>query len=87
MFRKVIDLQATDATAIASAIFDYFESYGIDGKKLVMFTSDGAAVMLGSKNGTAAKLKERLGSAHIIAFHCVAHLQALGVKDTCKVRK
>uniref|UniRef100_A0A915J7B9 Uncharacterized protein n=1 Tax=Romanomermis culicivorax TaxID=13658 RepID=A0A915J7B9_ROMCU len=72
MFRQVSSLQATDASAIATAITDYFESKGIEGKKLVMFTSDGAAVMLGSRNGTAVKLKEKLNALHVIAFHCVA---------------
>lgn len=87
MFRKVIDLEATDADAIATAIANFFESSGINGKKLVMFISDGAAVMLGSKNGTAVRLKEKYQAAHVIAFHCVAHLQALGVKDACKVKR
>jgi len=76
-FRKVIDLEKTDAQSICAAIINYFNSKGIDWKKLVMFTSDGAAVMLGAVNGTCARLKHALDSDHIISFNCVAHLQAL----------
>uniref|UniRef100_A0A915K6C1 DUF4371 domain-containing protein n=1 Tax=Romanomermis culicivorax TaxID=13658 RepID=A0A915K6C1_ROMCU len=87
MFHKVLNLQATDTSSIATAITDYFESKGIEGKKLVMFTSDGAAVMLGSRNGTAVKLKKKLNTPHVIAFHCVTHLQAHRVKDVCQMEK
>lgn len=84
-FRKVLALERTDAEALCKAILDYFEEKGIDGTKMVMLTSDGANVMLGWQNGTTARIKRALNCSHVIAFHCVAHLQALGIKDTCKV--
>ena len=34
--------------------------------KMVMFTSDGAAVMLGRRNSVAVKLKERIGLPHLV---------------------
>uniref|UniRef100_A0A915I3F4 HAT C-terminal dimerisation domain-containing protein n=1 Tax=Romanomermis culicivorax TaxID=13658 RepID=A0A915I3F4_ROMCU len=83
MFRKAIELENLDAKAISKKILSYFEENEIDGRKLVMFTSDGAAVMLGSKNGTAMRIKRALNIPHVISFHCVAHLEALGVKDIC----
>ena len=49
---------------------------------MVMFTSDGAAVMLGRRNRVAAKLKERI--PHLVQQHCVAHREDLGIADTWK---
>ena len=49
---------------------------------MVMFTSDGAAVMLGRRNGVAAKLRERV--PHLVPQHCVAHREDLGKADIWK---
>ena len=49
---------------------------------MVMLTYDGAAVMLGRRNGVAAKLKERI--PHLVQQHCVAHREDLGIADTWK---
>ena len=44
---------------------------------MVMFTSDGAAVMLGCNNGVHVKLREKC--EHLIEYHCVADREALAV--------
>ena len=54
---------------------------------MVMFTFDGAAVMLGRRNGVAVKLKERIGLPHLVQQHCVAHREDLGITDTWKKMK
>ena len=41
--------------------------------KLVGFGTDGAAVMLGSKKGLVARVKEELKKEFILAVHCSAH--------------
>ena len=46
---------------------------------MVMFTSDGAAVMLGKRNGVAKLLKNFV--PHVIEQHCVAHREDLGIDD------
>ena len=43
---------------------------------MVMFTSDGAAVMLGRRNGVAVKRKEHI--PHLVQQYCVAHRKDLG---------
>ena len=43
-----------------------------------MFTSDDAAVMLGRRNGVAAKLS----ILHLVQQHCDAHREDLGIADT-----
>ena len=46
---------------------------------LVMFTSDGAAVMLGKRNGVPKLLKNFV--PYIIEQHCVAHREDLEIDD------
>jgi hypothetical protein len=50
--------------------------------KLVGMGSDGASVMLGSKNGVAAKLRALQPS--LVAVHCYAHRLELAFKDAVK---
>ena len=50
--------------------------------KMVMFTSDGAAVMLGGRNDVAVKLKKRI--PHLVQQHCVAQREDFGIADTWK---
>ena len=47
-----------------------------------MFTTDGASVMLGKRNGVAAKLKENV--PHLVQQHCVAHRENLCISDAWK---
>ena len=47
----------------------------VDLTRMVMFTSDGAAAMLGRCNRVHVKLKEIC--KHAIEYHCVAHREAL----------
>jgi hypothetical protein len=78
MFLKNTPLPACDADSIVSAIVHIFKNIGVDLKTMVMFTSDGAAVMLGCNNGVYVKLKG-LDMSHLIEYHCVAHREALAV--------
>ncbi|CAM2119846.1 unnamed protein product [Caretta caretta] len=50
--------------------------------KMVMFTSDGASVMLGKLNGVADQLKRDI--PHLVKQHCVAHREDLGTSDAWK---
>ena len=49
---------------------------------MVMFTSDGASVMLGKNNGVAAILKREI--SYLCEQHCVAHREDLVVEDAWK---
>ena len=51
-------------------------------RRWVMFTSDGASVMLGKNNGVAAILKREI--PHLYEQHCVAHREDLAVEDAWK---
>ncbi|CAM2101000.1 unnamed protein product [Caretta caretta] len=49
---------------------------------MVMFTSDGASVMLGKLSGVAAQLKRDI--PHLVQQHCIAHREDLGISDAWK---
>ena len=63
------------AAAIKEVIDHYVENIRVPLSKIVGFGSDGAAVMLGSKNGVATKLRE--DSPFMLNVHCIAHRFAL----------
>ena len=47
--------------------------------KVVCFTTDGASVLTGNRNGVAAHLKAE--NPHLLLVHCVAQKLALGVAN------
>ncbi|CAM2095839.1 E3 SUMO-protein ligase KIAA1586-like [Caretta caretta] len=49
---------------------------------MLMFTSDGASVMLGKLNGVAAQLKRDI--PHLVQQPCVAHREDLGISEAWK---
>ena len=56
----VIQILAGDAETIKQAIIDFITEIGLDMTKLSGFGSDGASVMIGKRNGVAAKLREEV---------------------------
>ena len=63
--------KSCDADLIVTMIVEFFKSIEVDLAKMVMFTSDGAAVMLGCNNGVFVKLTS-MSVPHLIEHHCVA---------------
>ena len=82
MFLKSIPFHNCDADSISTAIVEFFKTKDVDLEKMMMFTSDGAAVMLGRNNGVHIKLKAIC--PHLLEYHCVAHREALAAGDAYK---
>lgn len=82
VFAGIVKLTACDSKAIVDAIKKFYSDHDIDMLKMVMFTSDGASVMLGKQNGVAAKLRHDI--PHLFQQHCVAHREDLAIDDACK---
>ena len=57
VFAGIIPLARFDSHSILEEIKKFYTANNIDIQKMVMFTSDGAAVMLGKRNGVAKLLK------------------------------
>jgi len=82
-----------DARIIFDVLLTSLKQWGLDLERFVGFGSDGATVMLGCRNGVAAKLKKKVNPFKLFV-HCVAHrtnlasLDAVGsrsCKDVSKV--
>uniref|UniRef100_A0A1B8Y9W5 HAT C-terminal dimerisation domain-containing protein n=1 Tax=Xenopus tropicalis TaxID=8364 RepID=A0A1B8Y9W5_XENTR len=81
-FGGMLQLEACDATSIVTAVREFYGKHKLDLNKMVMFTSDGASVMLGKINGVAAQLRKDV--PHLVQQHCVAHREDLGLSDSWK---
>jgi Domain of unknown function (DUF4371) len=79
VFAGMVKLTACDSLSIFSAIKNFYMTNSLDFKKMVMFTSDGASVMLGKRNGVAARIRAEI--PHLTEQHCVAHREDLGIDD------
>ena len=77
VFAGIIPLARCDSHSILKEIKKFYTTDNIDIQKMVMLTSDGAAVMLGKRNGVAKLLKNFV--PHVIEQHCVAHREDLGM--------
>ena len=71
VFAGIVPLARCYSHSILEKIKKFYTTNNIDIQKMVMFTSDGATVMLGKRNGVAKLLKNFV--PHIIEQHCVAH--------------
>lgn len=54
-FLGVVELEATNANAIASSLKKLLASKNLDASKMVALATDGAAVMRGCRNGVASQ--------------------------------
>ena len=79
VFALITPLARCDSHSILEEIKKFYSTNNIDIQKIVIFTSDGAVVMLGKRNGVAKLLKNFV--QHIIEQHCVAHRKELGIDD------
>lgn len=75
VFARLISIPDGKADTIKSAICKFLEDNRIPLKNMVAFGSDGAAVMVGNKNGVAAQLRSEV--PYLLSNHCVAHRLAL----------
>ena len=71
---------SANAITIHDNIMEGLRSLDIDTAKFSSICTDGAAVMVGEKNGLAGLLRRSL--PQILNFHCVCHKLALATVDT-----
>ena len=74
-FLKIQDLLDGTVVTIETALIDILSKLQIPLEKVAVFGSDGAAVMVGRRNGVATKLKNRI--PHLVAVQCVC--SSLGI--------
>ena len=78
-------LHVGDATAqgLLDIIEKHFEAMRVPFSKVYSFASDGASVVSSEDGGVAGLLAEYV-NAYVLSIHCVAHRQALVMKDAVK---
>ncbi|XP_060111233.1 uncharacterized protein LOC132583632 [Heteronotia binoei] len=76
-FAGIVKLAACNSAAIVDSIRRFYNENNLDMNRMVMFTSDGASVLLGNGNGVAAILRESI--PHLLEQHCVVHQEDLGI--------
>ncbi|CAH3168645.1 unnamed protein product [Porites lobata] len=70
---------SANATAMFETITSNLQACALSTKKLIGLATDGASVMVGRKNGLAAKLKEV--NHRLVSVHCICHNLALACTD------
>ena len=84
VFFKLHPVQRADAQSIFEALDSNFSSSGpICYSSLVGLGSDGANVMLGSRNSVLTRLRDK--QPGLVSFHCNCHLAALIANHASKV--
>ena len=78
-------MEAWDATSIVTAVKEFYKKHKLDLNKMVMFTSDGASVILAKTNVVAAQLRKDV--PHLVQQHCVSHREDYGLSDSWKEMK
>ena len=68
---KELPLGEGDASTICLSLMETLAEYGLGIECVAAFSSDGASVMTGKRNGVAARLKQMQPS--LVSVHCVAH--------------
>ncbi|CAI7879531.1 unnamed protein product [Closterium sp. NIES-53] len=67
------------AASLLYVFVSHVQALGIELAKIAGMSTDGASVMMGSKNGLVARLRLRI--PHLVSSHCIAHREALAAKD------
>ncbi|CAI7837561.1 unnamed protein product [Closterium sp. NIES-53] len=78
-FFTLLTVEKCDAASLFEVLMNHLRSAGVDVSKLVGISTDGASVMTGKDNGLVAWIREH--APHLFSCHCIAHREALAVKD------
>ena len=76
------DSDSANAETLFTLLTNKMTELNMEINKVSSLVSDGASVMLGSRTGLAARLKEV--NCRIISIHCICHKLALACVDTAK---
>ncbi|CAI7898959.1 unnamed protein product [Closterium sp. NIES-54] len=75
----LLTVEKCDAASLFEVLMNHLRSAAVDVSKLVGISTDGASVVTGRDNGLVARIREH--APHLFSCHCIAHREALAVKD------
>ncbi|CAI7871307.1 unnamed protein product [Closterium sp. NIES-53] len=81
-FFTLLTVERCDAESLFEVLLNHLRSAAVDVSKIVGISTDGASVMTGKENGLVARLWEHV--PHLFSCHCIAHREALAVKDAAE---
>ncbi|CAI7869589.1 unnamed protein product [Closterium sp. NIES-54] len=81
-FFALLTVDRADAASLVGLLLSHVNAVGIDLRRIMGISTDGASVMVGSKNGLVARLRTRI--PHLVSCHCIAHREALAAKDAAE---
>ncbi|CAI7872235.1 unnamed protein product [Closterium sp. NIES-54] len=70
-FLALLTVEKCDAASLLYVFVSHLEALVIELAKIAGMSTDGASVMMGSKNGIVARLRLRI--PHLVSSHCIAH--------------
>ena len=79
VFLEILPFFNCNSQSILEEIESFYITLNINMQKMVMFTSHGAAVMLGKRNGVAKLLQSFI--SHLVEQHRVAYREHLGIDN------
>ncbi|CAI7794359.1 unnamed protein product, partial [Closterium sp. NIES-54] len=78
-FMALLTVEKADAASLLQLLLTHVQACGVDLRRIVGISTDGASVMMGSRLGLVARLRLRI--PHLVSCHCIAHREALAAKD------
>ncbi|CAI7798546.1 unnamed protein product [Closterium sp. NIES-53] len=78
-FMALLTVEKADAASLLQLLLSHVQACGVDLRRIVGISTDGASVMMGSRSGLVARLRLRI--PHLVSCHCIAHREALAAKD------
>ncbi|CAI7855434.1 unnamed protein product [Closterium sp. NIES-54] len=78
-FFTLLTVEKCDDASLFEVLMNHLRSAAVDVSKLVGISTDGASVMTGKDNRLVARI--RVHALHLFSCHCIAHREALAVKD------
>ncbi|CAI7877826.1 unnamed protein product [Closterium sp. NIES-53] len=75
----LLTVEKCDAASLFEVLMNHLRSAAVDVSELVGISTDRASVMTGKDNGLVARIQEH--APHLFSCHCIAHREALAVKD------
>ncbi|CAI7878335.1 unnamed protein product [Closterium sp. NIES-53] len=81
-FFTLLTVERCDAGSLFEVLLNHLCSAAVDVSKIVGISTNGASVMTGKENGLVARLREHV--PHLFSCHCIAHREALAVKDAAE---
>ncbi|MCO5579656.1 hypothetical protein L7F22_033513 [Adiantum nelumboides] len=81
-FVKLVEVKDGKAKSMHDSLLGVLKELGLPLHNMTAMGFDGAAAMLGRKTGLISLLKKDV--PHVMGIHCIAHREALVVKDACE---